>query len=466
MCPRTPLRCTRHLPGDVLVSAPSFLLLLTFMIASVIKAHYQRNTIAVPRDLDAVTQIDPQEDPQGAAVVNRVWACVEDLYRTGYQPGIGMCIRHHGRLVMNRTIGHARGHEPGNPDMSAAVPLALDTPISLFSSSKAITAILVHKLAEEGLVDLRAPVCDYIPEFAAHGKHKTTVEQVLAHQAGIPSFPTHFGIEHAGDWDAVIEVLCRMPPISKAGKLTAYHAITGGFILGEIAQRATGSALADILDSRLRQPLGMRSFTYGVAPADNDKVALNYFVGPPLPRLLGLMAEKALGIPFEEACAVSNEPAFMNQVIPAGNLYATAEEASRAFQMLLDGGVWEGKQVLQPETVRRAVEPFGRMRFDRLLRLPMRYSRGMMLGHPAVSLYGHQNALAFGHLGFLNILCWADPERAISVSLITTGKAALGPHLAPLGRTLAAVNSGYAPLPVGQQPAWAKDLPRGLNALI
>lgn len=436
------------------------------MIASALKAHYQRNTISVPRDLDSVTQIDPNEDASGAQVVNTIWSNVQELYRTGYQPGIGMCVRHQGRLVMNRTIGHARGHVPGSRDMSAAVPLALDTPISLFSSSKAITAILVHKLAEEGLVNLSAPVCDYIPEFAAHGKHKTTVEQVLAHQAGIPSFPTHFGIEHAGDWDAVIDVLCRMPPISKAGKLTAYHAITGGFILGEVAQRATGLSLAEVLDSRLRKPLGMKSFTYGVDPKDNDKVALNYFVGPPLPKLIAIMAEKALGISFEEACSVSNEPMFMNQVVPAGNLYSTAEEASRAFQMLLDGGVWEGKQVLQPETVRKAVEPFGRMRFDRLLRLPMRYSRGMMLGHPAVSLYGHQNALAFGHLGFLNILCWADPERDISVSLITTGKAAIGPHLAPLARVLGAVNSGYPQLPPSQLPVWARDLPRGINAII
>ncbi len=436
------------------------------MIASALKAHYQLNTVTVPRDLDAVTRIDPQEDISGGAVVNRIWSRVQELYRTGYQPGIAMCIRHQGRLVMNRTIGHARGHEPGKTDMSGAVPLELDTPISLFSSSKAITAVLVHKLAEEGRIDLSAPVCDYIPEFAAYGKHKTTVEQVLAHQAGIPSFPTHFGIEHAGDWDAVIEVLCRMPPISKAGKLTAYHAITGGFILGEVAQRATGMSLAQVLDTRLRQPLGMHSFTYGVDPKDNDKVALNYFVGPPLPKLIALMAEKALGIPFEEACAVSNQPMFMNQVVPAGNLYATAEEASRAFQMMLNGGVWNGVQVLKPETVRKAVEPFGRMRFDRLLRLPMRYSRGMMLGHPAVSLYGAQNALAFGHLGFLNILCWADPERDISVSLITTGKAAIGPHLAPLGRILKEVNSGYAQLPPDRLPDWARDLPRGINALI
>ncbi|MEN8721229.1 MAG: serine hydrolase domain-containing protein [Oceanococcaceae bacterium] len=430
-----------------------------------VRAHYQRNTVVVPTDLDAITRRDPREEAADAHRAERIWALVEDLYRTGYQPGIGLCIRHRGRIVLNRTLGHARGLTPGNPDLSAAVPLELDTPMSLFSSSKAITAVLVHKLAEEGRIRLDAPVCDYIPEFAAHGKHHTTVEQVLAHQAGIPSFPTEFTIDHAGEWDAVIDVLCRMPPISKAGRLTAYHAITGGFILGEVAQRATGQSLADILDTRIRQPLGMGGFTFGVAPEDNARVAQNYFVGPPLPRPLASLAEKALGIGFEEACELSNQPMFLNNVVPAGNLHATAEEASRAFQMLLDGGQFEGRQVLKPETVLQAAMPFGRMRFDRLLRLPMRYSRGMMLGHPMVSLYGPKNALAFGHLGFLNILCWADPERALAVSLITTGKAALGPHLGPLSRTMAAINTLFPPSE-SLIPEWAQALPRGLKAMI
>lgn len=437
------------------------------MIKAAISAHYQKNTLEVPGDLESVTERDPAEKRDGSSRSDQVWTAVQELFKTGYHPGIALCIRHQGQIVLNRSIGYARGVGLGDEEGEAVkpVPLRLDTPISLFSSSKAITAVLIHKLAEEGLVDLTAPVCQYIPEFAAFGKHKTTVEQVLAHQSGIPSFPTHFSIEQAGDWDAVIDMLCRMPPISKPGRMTAYHAITGGFVLGEIAQRATGSTLAEVLDTRLRQPLGMTNFTYGVSASQNDKVARNYFVGPPLPRVIALVAEKALGIPFDEACAISNQEVFLNQPIPAGNLFATAEEASRAFQMLLDGGSWQGEQLMRPETVRRAVEPFGRIRYDRLLRLPMRYSRGMMLGHPAVSLYGHRNALAFGHLGFINILCWADPERAISVSMLTTGKSALGPHMAPLGRVLGAINNLYAP-DVANIPEWARSLPRGVKAVI
>ena len=434
------------------------------MISRVLNAHFQRNTVAVPSDLEAITRRDPAESGAYQSLVQNIWSKVEDLYRVGYNPGIALAIRHRGELVLHRTIGHARGNAPG--DIGPQVPLELDTPISLFSSSKAITALLVHMLAEEGHFAFDDPVCEFIPEFAAHGKHRTTIEQVLAHRAGIPRFPTEFGIEHAGDWDSVIDVLCRMPPVLKPGRSTAYHAVTGGFILGELAQRVTGQSLPEILHSRLRQPLGMHHFTYGVEPSLNGSVALNAFVGPPLPKLLGKMAEAALGLPFEEACEISNDPIFLNNVIPAGNLYATAEEATRPFQMLLDGGQWQGQRLMSEAAVRGLVAPFGKIRYDRLLRLPIRYSRGLILGHPVVSLYGTRNPLAFGHLGFLNILCWADIERDISVSLITTGKSAIGPHIAPLGRLLGAINTGFAPRPESGLPAWALSLPRGLAASV
>lgn len=432
------------------------------MISNPLRRHYERNTVAVPEDLQAIQRRDEREVGGREGLLEPIWAAAEDLYRSGYHPGVGLCIRQGGELLLNRTIGHARGHGPGEEGPGA--PLELDTPISLFSSSKAITALLVHQLAAEGHLSLHDPVCEYIPEFAAQGKHRTTVEQVLAHQAGIPSFPTEFGIEHASDWDAVIDVLCRMPPISKAGRMTAYHAITGGFVLGEVAQRATGEALPDILDRVLRTPLGLKDFRYGVRPEDNDRVALNYFTGPPLPAPLAWMAKKALGIPFEEACAVSNETVFLNNVIPAGNIYGSAEEACRVFAMLGNGGRWEGREVMAEDTVRTLAAPFGRIRYDRMLRIPIRYSRGFMLGHPVLSLYGPRNPLAFGHLGFLNILCWADPERDIAVSLLTTGKAAVGPHLAPLSRLLALISGGFAQRPARDLPAWTAGLPRGLAA--
>jgi len=93
-------------------------------------------------------------------------------------------------------------------------------------------------------------------------------------------------------------------------------------------------------------------------------------------------------------------------------------------------------RIFQPETVRRAVAPAAKMGFDGTMVVPMRYSAGLMLGAAPVGLWGPYSESAFGHVGFMNILCWADPARDISVSLQTTGKTLIGTHIGPLVRFL------------------------------
>ncbi len=307
-----------------------------------------------------------------------------------------------------------------------------DTPICIFSASKAITAILVHKLAEEGGIDREQRVSYYLPEFAAEGKRDTTISQVLAHRGGFPMFELpdeDSDPKRLLDWGGCIELICAAKPSHRKGERLAYHAITGGFILGELIQRVTGMSLADYLDTRIRQPMGMQYFTYGVAPAHRDKVALNYAAGQPIRFPISMLLEKALSAPVEEVIEASNSNVFLDAVVPAGNLYCTAEELSRFYQMLLNDGVWQDKQILAPVTVARAVKPANKLRFDSTLKLPMRYSEGLMLGASPVGIYGPMTARAFGHLGFMNILGWADPARDISVGLLVTGKAVLGGHL-------------------------------------
>jgi CubicO group peptidase (beta-lactamase class C family) len=101
--------------------------------------------------------------------------------------------------------------------------------------------------------------------------------------------------------------------------------------------------------------------------------------------------------------------------------------------------------------VRRAVAEVGKPEIDRSLLLPLRYSAGMMLGSGGWSLYGPDTAQAFGHLGFTNIVCWADPERATSVALLTTGKSAIGLHIPALASLLAKLSRLCPKLTVAEQ---------------
>ncbi|MDR3418295.1 MAG: serine hydrolase [Nevskia sp.] len=407
---------------------------------------FQRRSQVHARDLRALITIDhdvetfPPRAGLAAEDAHEIWDGVKELYSSGAYPGLGFCLRRRGRVIFDRSIGCVRGGGPLDPPGARKVLLTPSLPICLFSASKAVTAILIHKLAEEGGVDLDQRVSHYIPEFARHGKADITVSDTLSHRGGFPTIglpKAQRKIELLNDWDRVIDLICHAPQTHS--RQLAYHAITGGFVLAEILQRVTGASIRDYLDRHIRRPLGMRHFTYGLPPEHRGEVALNYVAGPPVRFPISRLIERALQAPFDEVVAASNSETFMSAVIPAGNIYATADELSRFFQMLLDGGLWQGKRVLKPETVARAVRPRGRMSVDRMLMVPMRYSEGMMLGAAPVGLYGPNTAQAFGHLGFINILGWADPQREISAALLTTGKAILGGHLVALGRLLGTI---------------------------
>ncbi len=402
--------------------------------------------VRLPERIESVTRIDPAE---GSAArgglrpsdVEAIWAAVQDLYRSRAYPGVAFCLRRRGELLLNRTLGHARGNGPWDLANAPKPVLELDTPICLFSASKAVTAVLVHKLAEEGGLDLDQRVSHYIPAFGQYGKRDTTVAEVLAHRGGFPQIKVprrERQVEVLLDWPGVIDRICRAPPTHP--RRMAYHAISGGFILAELIQRITGAPVQAYLDSRFREPLGLKHFSFGVPPQHREAAALNYAAGQPVRFPLSSIIEKVLIVPFEQVVDSSNSTAFMDAVIPAGNLYATAEELSRFFQMLLDDGVWQGRRLLKHETLKRAIKPKWRIALDGSLMIPMRYSEGMMLGANPAGLYGPMTRHAYGHLGFMNILGWADPQRQISCSLLTTGKALLGTHLITLGRLMATIS--------------------------
>lgn len=387
------------------------------------------NLVAVPDSLAAITHIDHEREqtPEPAGVsadgLAAIWNAAEQLYRTGTHPMLSISLRRRGRVLLSRSIGHARGAEP-DARGAALLPATPDTPVCLFSSSKAITALLVLKAAELGLLKLDDPIARHIPAYAQQGKNDTTIRQLLAHRAHIPSVPLHtVDYRLIYDWDGIIDLLCRTKPFRSAGEQQAYHAVTGGYILGELVRRASGLSLQDALSQWLAEPLGCKHLSYGLAPEHRASAALNVHTGPRIPWLADRACEYVIGIGFREVVRVSNEDDFLTHPVPAGNIFATADDAGRVFQMLLDNGVFEGRRVMEPQTVRAARIPFDKHRqIDRSLMLPIRFSAGMMLGDWPLGLYGLDCREAFGHLGFLSILCWADPARDISVAILNNGK--------------------------------------------
>ena len=374
--------------------------------------------------------------------VESVWSCVEALYDTGLHPAITLVIRREGHIVLKRSIGAIRGHRRDDP--GPLVPLTPDTPVCLFSASKAISALLLHKLVEDGRLSLDDRVAAYLPAFAAHGKHRVTLRELLGHRAGIPTLVVQDqGPQLLHDWERLVEMLCAAKPFDPRFEKQAYHALTAGFILGEVVQRVSGLNLRDALQRWLVEPLQLRQTSYGLPLELRDAYPPNTVTGPrpiwPLSRYI----RNIISMDFVEGVAASNSEAFLSTVVPAGNLFATAEDVSRVFQMMLNGGELDGVRVFRPETIAQAIAPLGGLQFDRTIKLPLRFSAGFMLGESPFGLFGPGTREAYGHLGFVSVLAWADPRRALSVSLLNTGKTLAPSAMLRLAQVLTAIARAF-----------------------
>lgn len=390
--------------------------------------------IHMPEDLEAATS-HGREAPPGAGgmdheQVERIWETCLSLYKAGVHPAVQLCLRRHGEVLLDRAVGHARGNGPKDDRDGERVPATPATPFCIYSASKAVTAMVVHKLAERGKLDVEDRVAEYIPEYGRHRKDRITIGHVLAHRAGVASLPREaLELDTVNDREFLLEVVCDAKPVLPPGMVLAYHAVSGGFILHEIVRRVTGKDLREVLAEEFLDPLGFRWGNYGVAPGDLDEVGLSYVTGPPVLPPVSTIVKRALGASIGEVVELSNDPRFLTGIVPSANVVTTANELSRFFEIFRAGGELDGVRVMEPETIERALTQQSHLEIDLSLVFPTRFSYGLMLGADWLSLYGRDTDQAFGHLGLINIMGWADPERGVSVGLITSGKPMLYPEL-------------------------------------
>lgn len=376
-------------------------------------------------------EVDPRLAGLEASDVATIWASVVRLYETGLHPAIALCVRRNGHIVLERAVGHVHGNAPDAAPDEPNERVRFDSPFTLFSASKAVTAMLIHLLDERRLVHLDDSVSEYIPAFAQHGKEGVTLRQLLTHRAGIPTV----GALHGERFDAallkdpprIVELLCQARPLSVPGRRLSYHALTAGFVLGEVVRCVTGRDIRTFLRDELLSPLGFSGFNYGVASERAHEVAENAITGWPTVPPQSWLVERALGLSLRRAVELSNDAAFLTGVIPSGNIIGSAEEASRFFQLLLNGGELDGVRVFDRRTVRRAIAEQSYLEVDSFLGLPVRYGMGFMLGDTRFSPYGADTPNAFGHVGFTNVIAYADPDRGLSVGLLTSGKPFITP---------------------------------------
>lgn len=388
----------------------------------------------VPKDLRSVATIGTEADPADVGMtrdaIEDIWDHVVRLYGWGMHPAIQLCLRRDGQVVLDRSIGHASGGGPGAPPDGPRTLATPATPFVLASGSKAVTAMVVHLLDDRGLLHVDDRVCEYVPEFGRNGKEAITLNHVLSHRSGVPNIPREaMDLDLLGDHDHIVRILAETKPMIPPGRFVAYHAVSGGFILAEVVRRVTGKSIKAVLEEEILDPLGFDLMSYGMPLDRRHELATNHHTGLPVLPPLSNIFDRAFGHSIAEVTDILDDPRFLDGIVPAANIVANANEFGRFFELLRQGGTMDGVQVFEPRTIRRAISEQSYMEIDFTLGLPVRYGMGFMLGAKYLSLYGPHTHHAFGHLGFTNIVGWADPERRLSGALLTSGKPIVGPHL-------------------------------------
>src|SRR5918995_5695082 len=196
----------------------------------------------------------------------QVQRVVDELIASGAERGVQVAVYQGGEQVVDVVAGVA--------DPDGGRPVDAGTVFYNFSIVKGATTTVVHRLAERGLFGYDTPVAELWPEFAAHGKQAVTVRQVLDHTAGVPGIPLDTSVEDLCDWDKMCAAIADQELWWEPGTKVGYHAYTFGYIVGELARRATAKPISQVLREEVAGPLGVADeLWFGMPPAEHHCLA-------------------------------------------------------------------------------------------------------------------------------------------------------------------------------------------------
>jgi CubicO group peptidase (beta-lactamase class C family) len=318
----------------------------------------------------------------------------------------------------------------GTFDRTGERPYDQGTLQLVFSTTKGATAACANLLAQRGQLDLAAPVSTYWPEFAQAGKADLPVLFLLTHQAGLPALDATLTPEEAQAWDPAVAALAEQKPFWDPGTAHGYHAVTYGWLVGEVVRRVSGRSLGTYFAEEIAQPLGLE-FWIGLPEAQEHRVS---------PIIGGLLPEggsaEADGMPSDftstllsrslNAGGAFSEPGWMNRPawhaaeVPAANGITNATSLSRLYAGLIgtvEGGPSESILTTAQVDQARQVRTFGADQVFLSLGFPMEQhiGQGFWISSPYAPFGGEGS---FGHTGAGGSYGFADPENELAVGYV------------------------------------------------
>ncbi|HEX6865637.1 MAG TPA: serine hydrolase domain-containing protein, partial [Caulobacteraceae bacterium] len=316
--------------------------------------------------------------------------------------GAALCVYRDGECVIDLWGGFA--------DAARTRPWEADTLVNVWSTTKGAAALAVAKCVDRGLIAYDQPIAEVWPEFAAGGKAEITIAQVMSHQAGLPGFEAPTTMEDLYDWNGVIARLEAQAPVFAPGSANCYHAVTYGFLAGEIVRRAAGVSLGRLLRDELAGPADADLFI-GLPAALDARVA--ELMAPKSPVDVAAMelsppARMALTNPELDPLAANTE-AWRRAELPALNGQASARGVARLYGLMIDGG-----GLISPGVIGQ-MEAVVADRVDLMLGFNPQW--GMGVAHNLIGVYG-SNPRTVGHSGWGGSFGAADPDARIAIGYV------------------------------------------------
>ena len=334
------------------------------------------------------------------------FAAVRDAFAANFEAGEELGARftlvEAGEIVLDIWAGWA--------DRARSKPFDDKTLTPIFSTTKAIAALLIARLVDQGKLDYRQAVASVWPEFAANGKASITIEQIMSHQEGLSGFPEQMDPALWFDWDAICARLAAMAPIWPPGTASGYHPITFGYLAGEIFRRVDGRTMGTALREDLATPFGLDAWI-GLPDSEFARVAELQRPGA-LPDFghLNEATRAAFLTPWSQPGGRS-QAEWRRMEIPSANGHCTALALARLMGALANDGWLDGEDILSPALIAEASRERIRGQ-DLVLPFEMSWAAGFMRNE-AVHPWGPGNA-TFGHSGWGGSCAFADPDRRLA----------------------------------------------------
>jgi CubicO group peptidase (beta-lactamase class C family) len=355
-------------------------------------------------------------------------------FRERQDLGSGCTVYVDGRCVVDLWAGVA--------DRRTGQPFEHDTAAVIFSCTKGILAICAYLLVQEGRLDLDRPIASYWPAFAGAGKEHITVREAMSHRAGLAYLDRDLTREEVLAWSPVIEAIEAQEPHHAPSDGHAYHAMTYGWIVGEVIRRVTGLSPGTWFREVLGDPLDLDTWI-GLPPSARGRVA---FMEPPLPDAESDIASDiaslgsaphiertltmggAYSFPADEGYVTFNAPDIQAAEVPGAGGISSAESLAKLYAMCITG-VDGAPALLTPGSIADAL--LVRSAGAQLTGLPddgARWGTGFQLSSPPTQPMLGPGSL--GHAGAGGQLAFADADSGASFAYLSNQMGGYGDHRA------------------------------------